>query len=102
MLLKTAPMAGIYVGEICTGKKIEPGYMKGTAEAIDWATDECDVEIISMSIAYEEDDDLIQAAPAKAIRRDKLIFAAASNNGGPGGWARPARCEGMNPEAGTR
>ncbi|RKL03841.1 hypothetical protein BFJ68_g6673 [Fusarium oxysporum] len=47
-------MAGIYVGEICTGKKIEPGYMKGTAEAIDWATDECDVDIISMSIAKEE------------------------------------------------
>ncbi|KAK2687772.1 hypothetical protein QWA68_013281 [Fusarium oxysporum] len=33
-------MAGIYVGAICTGKKIEPGYMKGTAEAIDWATDD--------------------------------------------------------------
>lgn len=32
MLLKTAPMAGIYVGEICTGKKIEPGYVKGTAD----------------------------------------------------------------------
>ncbi|KAL5605814.1 hypothetical protein FOVSG1_005961 [Fusarium oxysporum f. sp. vasinfectum] len=27
-------MTGIYVGEICTGKKIEPGYMKGTAEAL--------------------------------------------------------------------
>ncbi|EXL96362.1 hypothetical protein FOIG_11322 [Fusarium odoratissimum NRRL 54006] len=25
-------MAGIYVDEICTGKKIEPGYMKGTTE----------------------------------------------------------------------
>ncbi|KAM5522929.1 hypothetical protein FOXYSP1_13272 [Fusarium oxysporum f. sp. phaseoli] len=48
------PMAGIYVGEICTGKKIEPGYMKELQRAIDWATDECDVDIISMSIAKEE------------------------------------------------
>ncbi|KAH7159147.1 peptidase S8/S53 domain-containing protein, partial [Fusarium sp. MPI-SDFR-AT-0072] len=102
LLLKVAPMAEIYVGKICTGKTIEPGYMKGIAEAIDWATDECDVDIISISIAYEEDGALIDAALAKAIHRDKQILAAASNNGGLGGRARPAHREGMHPEAGTR
>ncbi|CVK98062.1 uncharacterized protein FMAN_12180 [Fusarium mangiferae] len=95
LLLRTAPTAEIYVGKICTGKTVEAGYMNRIAKAIDWAVNECDVHIISMSFAYEEDNAMIDAALANAIRRDKLIFAAASNKGGLKGRARPARRDGV-------
>ncbi|KAF5584288.1 peptidase S8 [Fusarium subglutinans] len=95
LLLKTAPTAKIYVGKICIGKEIEAGYMHNIAKAIDWAVDECDVHIISMSFAYEEDNASIVNALAKAVSRDKLIFAAASNRGGLQGRARPARRAGV-------
>ncbi|KAF4944318.1 hypothetical protein FGADI_12772 [Fusarium gaditjirri] len=94
-LIKTAPTAEIYILKICTGKTVEPGYMKGIAEAIDWATDVCDADILSMSFAYQEDDALIDAALGTAICRNKLISAAASNNGGLEPRARPARREGV-------
>ncbi|KAF5538050.1 extracellular serine protease [Fusarium phyllophilum] len=95
LLLRTAPTAEIYVGKICTGKEVEAGCMNRIAEAIDWAVDECDVHIISMSFAYEQDNAMIDAALAKAINRDKLIFAAVSNRGGLQGRARPARRDGV-------
>ncbi|KAF5583569.1 peptidase S8 [Fusarium pseudocircinatum] len=95
LLLQTTPTVEIYVGKICIGKKVEAGCMNRIAVAIDWAVDECDVHIISMSFAYEEDSAMIDAALAKAINRDKLIFAAASNRGGLQGRARPARRNGQ-------
>lgn len=64
-------------------------------QAIDWAVNECDAHIISMSFGFEEEDDLIDIALDKAIRAGKLIIAAASNNGGLTGRARPARQDGV-------
>jgi len=44
-----------------------------------------------MSFGFEDTDDLIDEAVERAIKNDKLIFAAASNNGGISGRAQPAR-----------
>ncbi|KAK0727292.1 peptidase S8/S53 domain-containing protein [Lasiosphaeria miniovina] len=95
LLLKTAPAAEIYVGKICTGKVINDEFMPGIAKAIDWAVKECDAHIISMSFGFEDENDLIDAAVDRAINAGKLIIAAASNNGGLSGRARPARYEGV-------
>lgn len=63
------------------------------AQAIDWAVEECDAHIISMSFGFEDENELINDALDRAVEAGKLIFAAASNNGGISGRARPARSE---------
>ncbi|KAI1089240.1 hypothetical protein F5B19DRAFT_467985 [Rostrohypoxylon terebratum] len=95
LLLETAPRAEIFVAKICTGKMINDEFMPGIAKAIDWAVEECDADIISMSFGFEEENELIDSAVDNAIEAGKLIFAAASNNGGITGRARPARYEGV-------
>ena len=62
-------------------------------QAIDWAVNECKADIISMSFGFEEENDLIDIALDNATRAGKLVIAAASNNGGRSGRARPARRE---------
>jgi len=46
-----------------------------------------------MSFGFEDENDLIDGALDNAIDAGKLIFAAASNNGGVSGRSRPARHE---------
>jgi hypothetical protein len=48
-----------------------------------------------MSFGFEEENDAIDTAVDIAIEAGKLIFAAASNNGGLSGRARPARYDGV-------
>ncbi|KAI9146885.1 Thermostable alkaline protease [Paramyrothecium foliicola] len=93
LLLQTAPAAVISVAKICDGKIINEEYMGGIAKAIDWAVDNVDAHIISMSFGFEDENDAIDAAVERAVEKGKLIFAAASNNGGISGRARPARNE---------
>lgn len=50
-------------------------------QAIDWALDE-KVDIISMSFGFENENEAIDEAIDRAFKADKLIFAAASNEGG--------------------
>ncbi|KAF5645877.1 uncharacterized protein FTJAE_2307 [Fusarium tjaetaba] len=95
LLLETAPAAEIFVGKISTDKVINQEYMPGIAEAITWAANECDADIISLSFGYEDHDELIEQALKNAISKGKLIVAAASNNGGLKGRSRPARREGV-------
>ncbi|KAI0437238.1 hypothetical protein F4803DRAFT_556191 [Xylaria telfairii] len=95
LLLETAPAAEIIVGKICTGKMINDEFMPGIAEAIKWAVEDCDAHIISMSFGFDEENDAIDTAVDTAMEAGKLVFAAASNNGGISGRARPARHEGV-------
>lgn len=46
-----------------------------------------------MSFGFEDEYDLIDSAVERAVQKGKLIFAAASNNGGISGRSRPARNE---------
>ena len=48
-----------------------------------------------MSLGFDDANDMIDAALDNAIDAGKLIIAAASNNGGLSGRARPARQEGV-------
>ncbi|EXA53633.1 hypothetical protein FOVG_01375 [Fusarium oxysporum f. sp. pisi HDV247] len=93
LLLETAPAAEIYIGKICIGKMINDEFMPGIAKAIDWAVKDCDAHIISISFGFEDANELIDEAIDRAVEAGKLIFAAASNNGGISGRARPARSE---------
>ncbi|KAM0544220.1 hypothetical protein ACHAPJ_011909 [Fusarium lateritium] len=95
LLLKTAPAAEIFIGKICTDKVINAEFMPGIAKAVNWAVNECNAHIISMSFGFDEEDDLIETAIDNAIGSGKLIIAAASNNGGRAERARPARRDGV-------
>lgn len=64
-------------------------------QAINWATEEVDAHIISMSFGYEEFHEDIETALDDALGAGKLIIAAASNNGGLSGRALPARTDGV-------
>lgn len=48
-----------------------------------------------MSFGFEEENDPIDTAVDNAMDAGKLLFAAASNNGGISGRARPARHDGV-------
>ncbi|KAI9639941.1 hypothetical protein NHQ30_011671 [Ciborinia camelliae] len=87
--------AEIYIGKICNGKVINDEFMPGIAKAIDWAVNEFDARIPSMSFEFEDDKELIDAALENAIDAGKLIIAAALNNGGLSGRARPAHQDGV-------
>ena len=50
-------------------------------QAIGWATTEWKVNIITMSSAFEKDDDEMESAIQEAYIKKILIFAAASNFG---------------------
>ena len=64
-------------------------------QAIDWAVTKWDVHIISMSFGFWESNKLIDEAIDRAFKADKLMFAAASNEGGNKGAdqsrSRPGR-----------
>ena len=63
---------------------------KVRSQAIDWAVDEWNVHIISLSFGFRDAHNLIDAAIDRAIEKGRLIFAAASNGGGLKSRTRPA------------
>ncbi len=110
LLLKIAPAAEIYVAKITDGKNVDPEDMSRIAEvcltcppktsaaaltlslqAINWAVEQWNVHIISMSFGYESRNSTIDDAIARAFKADKLMFAAASNEGGNKGRSRPSK-----------
>ncbi|KAI1740736.1 hypothetical protein F4680DRAFT_465012 [Xylaria scruposa] len=95
LLLKIAPTAEIFIGKICEGKHLDNSLMSSIARGIDYAATEWDVDIISMSFGYYDQNDDIDSAIDRAFKADKLLFAAASNEGGNRGRSRPARSSGV-------
>lgn len=107
MFLEVAPSAEIFIAKIADAKEIPASELyripevshpfsifvvikcRDFSQAIDWAIAQ-GVHIISMSFGLEERNLLIDRAIDKAFRADKLIFAAASNNGGNKGRSHPA------------
>jgi hypothetical protein len=69
---------------------INAEFMPGIAKAIDWAVDEWEAHIISLSFGFDDAHDLIDAAIDRAVKKRRLIFAAASNGGGVKSRTRPA------------
>ncbi|KAJ4328353.1 hypothetical protein N0V84_001224 [Fusarium piperis] len=91
LLLQMAPAADIYIAKITDNKNVNPEDMSRIAEAIDWAVKEWNVHIISMSFGFGHHNKAIDDAIERAFKADKLMLAAASNEGGNKGRARPGR-----------
>ncbi|KAH7218858.1 hypothetical protein DER44DRAFT_846806 [Fusarium oxysporum] len=91
LLLQMAPAADIYIAKITDHKNVNAEDMSRIAEAIDWAVKEWDVHIISMSFGFGHHNKTIDDAIERAFKADKLMLAAASNEGGNKGRSRPGR-----------
>ncbi|KAJ2981443.1 hypothetical protein NUW58_g6689 [Xylaria curta] len=95
LLLKMAPAAEIYIAKISEGKNLDNSRMSSITEAIDYAVTEWKVDIISMSFGYYDQNNEVDEAIDRALKADKLLFAAASNEGGNRGRSRLAKRSGV-------
>ncbi|KAK8071439.1 subtilisin-like protein [Apiospora hydei] len=85
LVMKLAPTADIYVARIARDREYINEASQAICQAIKWATEVCDVDIISMSFGFESEIPEISIAirEAELAKRDNLLFfAAASNSGG--------------------
>jgi membrane-anchored mycosin MYCP len=63
-----------------SGEPADPGRF---ADAIDWAVDEGDADVINMSLVMTEDDSRVRDAVARAVASGVVVVAAAGNHGKP-------------------
>ncbi|KAL7968720.1 hypothetical protein HDV63DRAFT_411366 [Trichoderma sp. SZMC 28014] len=83
LVLKTAPYAKVYPLRVFRSSKREDATPELVKEALVYAIETLDVDIISMSFSFEEDEPAIKEALYYArpkSLRPVLMFAAASNN----------------------
>ncbi|KAM0430013.1 hypothetical protein ACHAPT_006019 [Fusarium lateritium] len=94
LILKVAPAAKVYIAKVSKGKKPGPHVAGRISQAIEWATAVWNVDIISLSIGMDGEDETIRKALDKVLdpRRAKkvVVVAAASNWGGNRHIAFPA------------
>ncbi|CZR58461.1 uncharacterized protein PAC_08353 [Phialocephala subalpina] len=95
LLLNVAPSADVFIAKISEGKDMAESEVHHIADAIRWATDECDAHIITMSFGLDIRPGAVTKAIKAAIDRGKLVFAAASNSGGNLPRAYPASLTGV-------
>ncbi|KAI4618473.1 hypothetical protein J4E80_005073 [Alternaria sp. BMP 0032] len=92
LILTVCPYADVYVYRVCEGTEaIDRKYV---AEAINDAVEKKKVDIISMSLGWNEDSDYeLRAAIRRARASNVLLFAASSNEGirTKAGMSYPAR-----------
>ncbi|KAL4875159.1 peptidase S8/S53 domain-containing protein [Aspergillus karnatakaensis] len=90
-ILSIANGAKLYVGRIVgKDKMVDP---EALAEAINYAVDTWEVDIISLSLGFPRPSKDLAHSIQNALHKEKLIFAAVSNSGGalPTGISWPAR-----------
>ncbi|KAI9654675.1 MAG: hypothetical protein M1821_005882 [Bathelium mastoideum] len=100
LLLDLAPNAELYIAKISESKCLSDTNYPTLGKAIEYAIDEWDVDIISLSLGMDEFDASIDAALDKALipkdtARERIVFAAASNGGAGRPRAFPARKRGV-------
>ncbi|ROV88919.1 hypothetical protein VSDG_08918 [Cytospora chrysosperma] len=81
LLLDVAPDSDIYIARIAKFSPTEPVQI---AKAIDHAVAEWQVDIISMSFGFPDENDELSKAILNAHAHNILMFAAASNDGAHG------------------
>jgi subtilisin family serine protease len=94
LLLDMAPQANIYVAKVTNGQRIEQDMISSITEAVKWAVQVWDVDIISLSLVMPEKNEKLEEALGQAMDpgydggRRRIVFAAAGNTGGirPMGW----------------
>ncbi|KAM0345647.1 hypothetical protein ACHAPU_006301 [Fusarium lateritium] len=85
LAMKVAPLADFYVARVSRDRSKLRQSSKNIAEAIRWAVEECEADIISMSFGFQEEiPEISQAILEANLKRQNriLFFAAASNSGG--------------------
>ncbi|RAH47145.1 S8/S53 family peptidase [Aspergillus brunneoviolaceus CBS 621.78] len=94
LLMEYCPDAEIYIAKISDGKPSSPSII---AKALNYAVNEWEVDIISMSFGFHTRDvegyDELERAIHNAYSSHVLLFAAASNSGANLDRAYPARDE---------
>jgi type VII secretion-associated serine protease mycosin len=70
-------------GSGVSGSGGEPVPPARFAAAIDWAVDEGDADVITMSLVMTADDSRVRAAVARAVAAGVVVVAAAGNHGEP-------------------
>ncbi|KAL7808609.1 subtilisin-like protein [Trichoderma gracile] len=96
LILQIASVADIYVARVARSADDLAKASGKVAEAISWASKECDVDIISMSFGFADDHPCITRAIHEALSYRNgsiLFFAAASNYGANENELFPARHE---------
>jgi subtilisin family serine protease len=92
LILQVCPYANIYIYRVLRGE--EPISHKLVTEALIDAIDKKKVDIVSMSLGWNEDsDEDLRAVIDRAKTKNVLIFAATSNEGIRRGIAYPARAD---------
>ncbi|KAH8599217.1 hypothetical protein B0O99DRAFT_591086 [Bisporella sp. PMI_857] len=101
LLLEMAPEAELYVAKVSTGPYIMKSRLYCVEEAINYAANEWNVDIITLSLALQDEHNGIENAikqalnPSRQGNTKKIIFAAAGNNGGNAPTAWPASRHGV-------
>ncbi|KAK1763247.1 hypothetical protein QBC33DRAFT_480070 [Phialemonium atrogriseum] len=95
LLLRTAPLAEIYVAKISEDKHLDESKVQDMVDAITWAAETVDAHIITMSFGMKKEVPVVAEAISHALHRGKLIFAAAANEGGLQPRAYPASHPGV-------
>ncbi|GLA16157.1 hypothetical protein AnigIFM62618_002726 [Aspergillus niger] len=96
LVLKCAPDADIYVARIAKRPQQLLSASEKVAEAISWASEQWEADLISMSFGFAEEQPCISDAIREALYKRKdsiLFFAAASNYGANDREMFPARHE---------
>ncbi|ETS03821.1 subtilisin-like protein [Trichoderma reesei RUT C-30] len=96
LILQIASMADIYVARVASSSDDLAKASDKVAEAISWASKECNADIISMSFGFADDHPCITKAIHEALSHRNgsiLFFAAASNYGANEKELFPARHE---------
>ncbi|KAL7789840.1 hypothetical protein V8C37DRAFT_385885 [Trichoderma ceciliae] len=84
LIMKVAPLADIFVARIAKDTSGLSGSVEHINNAIVWAVNDCEADIISMSFGFQDEIPSISDTISKAEynrRRQVLFFAAASNSG---------------------
>ncbi|MCY1143425.1 type VII secretion-associated serine protease mycosin [Actinoplanes sp. Pm04-4] len=68
------------IGDDVVGDRGSPAQF---ADAIDWAVDEGDADVINLSLVMTVNDGAVRAAVARAIAAGVVVVAAVGNKGGP-------------------
>ncbi|KAI8712716.1 Peptidase-S8 domain-containing protein [Fusarium sp. LHS14.1] len=96
LVLEVAPAVEVYVAKVSQRKKFDSKVSGQIAQAIEWATSVWNVDIISLSIGMDGEDDTIKKAldnvldPPRDSPKKVVVIAAASNWGGNRHIAFPA------------
>ncbi|KAH8433753.1 uncharacterized protein LDX57_011387 [Aspergillus melleus] len=82
--MKAAPQVEVYVARVAKCSQELCNADRNVAEAITWAAEECEADIVSMSFGFADKQPNISKAIRKALdkREESIIFFAAASNFG--------------------